>query len=130
MRAILAVIVGIAVSFSVILLMEQLGMKLFPYHPKVVPNDIVSARSALNNMPVPMLLIILLGHGLGMFLGGFVSNLIEPKSLNALLLIFLLVLLFTISTLAMYPHQLWFNIADISIVLIAALIAWRGLNWR
>jgi len=130
MRAILAVIVGIVVSFSVILLMEELGVRLFPSRMKINPNDLEAMRSMMNKVPVPALLIVILGHGLGMFLGAFVSNRIQPKSLNALLIIFLLVLLGTISNLAMIPHPLWFNIADIGAVLLAATIAWRGLNWK
>lgn len=130
MKSFLAVVLGIVVSFSIILLMERLGVTLFPSKMKVNPNDYEAVRSMMNRIPVPALLIVILGHGLGMFLGAFVSNRIQPKSLNSLLIIFLLVLLGTISNLAIIPHPLWFNFADIGIVLLAALIAWRGLSWR
>lgn len=130
MRTFLAAIVGIVVSFIIVFLVEMVGMNLFPIKQKVDPNNIQALRSMINNIPLPALITVIVGHGLGMFLGTYSAYKIQPKSMTPMLMIFLLMLIATISNLAMIPHPLWFMIADVSIVVLAVLLAWRTLNWR
>lgn len=130
MRTFFAAILGIIVSFIIVFLVEMIGMNLFPIKMKVDPNNIQALRSMINNIPLPALITIIIGHGLGMFLGAFTAFKIQPTSMTPMLMIFLLMLIATISNLAMIPHPMWFMITDVSIVVLAALIAWRTLNWK
>jgi hypothetical protein len=130
MRTFLASILGIAVSFIIVFLVEMISMNLFPIRMKIDPKNIEALRSMINNIPLPALITIIIGHGLGMFLGTFAANKVQPKSLTPMLMIFLLMLIATISNLAMIPHPIWFMIADVGIVILAALSAWKFLKWE
>lgn len=130
MRTFFAAVLGIVVSFIIVFLVEMIGMNLFPIKMKVDPKNIQALRSMINNIPLPALITVIIGHGLGMFLGAFAAFKIQPKSMTPMLMIFLLMLIATISNLAMIPHPMWFMITDVSIVVLAALIAWRTLNWK
>lgn len=130
MKTVIATIAGIVTSFLVIMLTEMIGMKLFPMKTKIDPNDIEALRNLIQNIPLPALVTIIIGHGLGMFLGTVVGHKVEPKSMVPFLIVFLFMLISTISNLAMIPHPMWFMVSDVLIVIVAALAAWKVLDWK
>lgn len=130
MKTFVATLIGLIVCFTIVFLTELLGMKLFPMKIKVGSNDVDTFKTIIDNIPLPALIVVIAGHGLAMFIGLFVSFQIQSKSYVAFLVIFLVMLMGTISNLAMIPHPIWFMIADIGIVLLATLIAWRSFDWK
>jgi hypothetical protein len=108
----------------------MIGMTLFPVQVKINPKNYNELKALIDNIPLPALITIILGHGISLFTGVFVSHKIQNKSTIPFLLVFLVMLMATISNLAMIPHPLWFKIADIGSVCIAGLISWRVLSWK
>ncbi len=129
MRTISAAVIGIITCFAVIFIFEMIGMKLFPVKVKINPKNYNELKALIDNIPLPALITIIVGHGISLFAGVFVSNKIQNKSTIPFLLVFLVMLMATISNLAMIPHQLWFMIADIGSVCLAGLISWRTFKW-
>ncbi|MEY3237953.1 MAG: hypothetical protein RI883_2054 [Bacteroidota bacterium] len=130
MRTISAAIIGIIICSIVIFIIEMIGMKLFPVQVKINPKNYNDLKALIDNIPLPALIIIIVGHGISLFVGVFVSHKIQNKSTIPFLLVFLVMLMVTISNLAMIPHPLWFMIADIGSVCLAGLISWRVLSWK
>ena len=130
MRTISSALIGIITCFVIIYAIEMIGMNLFPVKVKINPKNYNEFKALIDSIPLPALIIIIVGHGISLFAGVFVSNKIQNKSTIPFLLVFLVMLMATISNLAMIPHPIWFKIADIGIVCLAGLIAWRALSWK
>jgi|APGre2960657404_1045060.scaffolds.fasta_scaffold167965_2 uncharacterized protein YebE (UPF0316 family) len=130
MRTISAAVIGIIVCFITIYIIEMVAMNLFPVKVKINPKNYNELKALINSIPIPALIAIIVGHGISLFAGIFVSKKIQNKSAIPFLLVFLVMLMATISNLAMIPHPLWFKIADISSVCLAGLISWRVFNWK
>ena len=130
MRTISAAIIGIITCFVLIYIIEMIGMNLFPVKIKINPKNYNELKSLIDSIPLPALITLIVGHGISLFAGIFVAKKIQNKSAIPFLLVFLVMLMATISNLAMIPHPLWFKIADISSVCLAGLISWRVFNWK
>lgn len=130
MKTLLATIVGLIVSFIVVFAMEFLSMTLFPSPEKIDPTNVEALKTLIQHIPIAALLMILLGHGLALFLASYYAFKIQPNSLVPFLIIFIFMLIGTISNLAMIPHPMWFMVADVSTVVVSGLIAWRSFFWK
>ncbi len=129
MRTISSAIIGIITCFVLIYAIEMIGMNLFPVKVKINPKNYNEFKALIDSIPLPALIIIIVGHGVSLFAGIYVSKKIQNKSSIPFLLVFLVMLMATISNLAMIPHPIWFKIADIGIVILAGLISWRTFKW-
>ena len=124
MKSFLAAVLGIIASIIVVYLGEMLAMLIFPIKEKIDPTDIEAIREMIKYVPFPALITIIISHGLGMIIGAFVSFKIQQKSPMPVLVIFLFMLISTISNLAIIPHPLWFMISDVGAIILASIIGW------
>lgn len=130
MKTFLATAVGIIVSFSFVFAMEFLAMTLFPTRVKFERNNIEAMKTLIDHVPLAALILVIIGHGLGTLLGAYASYKVQPNSMVGFLVVFILMLMGTISNLAMIPHPMWFMIADVGIVVLAGMFAWRKFHWK
>ena len=124
MKSFFAAILGIISSILVVYLGEMLAMYLFPMKVKIDPKDIEAIREMIKYVPFPALITIIISHGLGMLIGAFVSFKIQQKSTMPILVIFLFMLISTISNFAIIPHPLWFMISDVGAIILVSIIGW------
>jgi hypothetical protein len=124
MKSFLAAVLGIIASIIVVYLGEMLAMLMFPVKVKIDPTDIEAIREMIKHVPFLALITIIISHGLGMLIGSFVSFKIQQKSPMPVLVIFLFMLISTISNLAIIPHPFWFMISDVATIVLASVIGW------
>ena len=124
MKSFLAAVLGIISSIIVVYLGEMLAMLMFPIKEKIDPTDIEAIREMIKHVPFLALITIIISHGLGMLIGSFVSFKIHQKSPMPVLVIFLFMLISTISNLAIIPHPLWFMISDVGTIVLASIFGW------
>lgn len=130
MKTFLSTIVGVLVSFAVVFGMELLAMTLFPSRIKFERNNIEALKTLIDHVPLAALILVIIGHGLGTYLGAYASYKIQPNSMVGYLVVMILMLIGTISNLAMIPHPMWFMVADVCVILIAGMVAWRKFHWK
>ncbi len=130
MRTISASILGIIICFVLIYIIEMIGMNLFPVKVKINPKNYNELKALIDSIPLPALITLIVGHGISLFAGIFVAKKIQKKSAIPFLLVFIIMLMATISNLAMIPHPIWFMIADIGTVCLTGILAWKVLNWK
>ena len=74
MRTISAAVIGIITCFAVIFIFEMIGMKLFAVKVKINPKNYNELKALIDNIPLPALITIIVGHGISLFAGVFVSK--------------------------------------------------------
>lgn len=129
-RTFLATAGGLATSFITVFLIESLSLIIFPNENHSKPKNMEEWELLMKSIPVGALLLIALAHGIGVLLGGFVANRIDRTSIIGFLVIFLLMFVSTTSNVLAFPHPLWFQITDISVVIVSGLITWKILKWN
>ena len=88
MRTISSAIIGIITCFVLIYAIEMIGMNLFPVKVKINPKNYNEFKALIDSIPLPALIIIIVGHGVSLFAGIYVSKKIQNKSSIPFLLVF------------------------------------------
>lgn len=126
LRKISAVFLGVVVAIATVMLIEWLGHQIYPPPPGVDFNDPEQVRKLTSNLPLGAFLMLLLGWLLGTFCGGLTACYVaREKPLVFASIIGTIMLVATITNLAMLPHPTWFSIAGIVVIGIGTLLASR-----
>ncbi|MEO9532240.1 MAG: hypothetical protein ABJG68_11025 [Crocinitomicaceae bacterium] len=129
MKKLWAILAGLSAAFCVVIVIEIISHKLYPLPENVDPNNYEQMAALLKKAPTGSLLIVALGHLLGMFVGVSISLRIL-KELSAAYIVGGLFMLLTLGNLFMLPHQTWFMVADIAAVLLGGLIPYMAFKKR
>ncbi len=121
LRDVLGAIVGIAVAVLTVTLFNWISHTVYP-----VPSDFdVTSTAALAehlaSAPPGALLIVLAGYFVATFDGAFIACWIgRAKPVIFALVVGVIMMVLTSTNLIMIPHPMWFNIAAVAGIIIAA----------
>ena len=124
-RKIFAVILGIIAGGVFNMALINVSNVVYPLPEGVDPNDFESFRAHVeaNGLPTGALLIVLMAHAGGSFVGGAAVGLIAMRPWYvAAAIIGVLWMCGGIAMLIMLPAPIWFAIADIVLYVPAALL--------
>lgn len=123
-RRIVAVLAGTVVAFIVVMLTDLLVGSMYPPPAGTDVRDPESMRTAIAAMPLPALLLMVVGWALAAGVGAFVAVRMTPeRRASAGHLVALLLLLATLVNLAMLPHPGWMWAAAL---LAVPVVGWVG----
>jgi hypothetical protein len=126
LRKISAVLLGLLVSFAIVMLVEWLGHQVYPPPPGLDFKNPVQVQQFTSNLPLGAFLFLLLGWFLGTLGGGLTAcSVARDKPLVFASVIGAVMLAATIANLAMIPHPTWFSIAAIVVIGVGTLLASR-----
>ncbi len=128
MKTFLATIAGLITGGVMIWALEALGHQLFPVPFKVDPNNLEDLKYLMLKVPIESLIATVVAHVVGVFTGMCVAFVIQKESLIPLYVIGGLFLMSTALNLTMIPHPTWFNVADLSGVLLTSLLFLRSVK--
>lgn len=121
LRDVLGAIVGIAVAVLTVMLFDWISHMVYPLPEDL---DITSTAAMADHMasaPTGALLLVLAGFFVATFDGTlFAAWIGRAKPVIFALVVGVLMLVATISNLIMIPHPMWFNIAAVAGIVIAA----------
>lgn len=121
LRNTIAVLAGIIIGMLTIASIEYLGQDLFPNPVSLVlDEDMYPYDKAYEMIPIPSMLMVLLGYLLGSFVAGFTSAFIGQRKSLALIAGFILLLGGLVYVL-LKPHPLWFIIISLALFIPFAL---------
>ncbi len=123
-RKFFALLAGVMAAITVVGLIEYLAHMM--YAPAVPPDrhDPEAMRAFVAAMPTGAFLMILLAYAAGTFLGGMITaRLARSRAWRFAGSIGALILLFALLNIMMVPHPLWFIVAVIVAVPLAASLA-------
>lgn len=124
LRDVLGAIVGITVAVLTVMLFEWISHSVFPVPPDLEVRDTAAMSEYIASVPLAALLLVLAGYFVATFDGTFIACWIgRAKPFIFALVVGVLMLVATISTLIMIPHPMWFNIASVAGIIIAAWMA-------
>ena len=121
MKPAIATIIGVVVAAVAIWVFEFLGHLIVPIGEKINVTSAEDLKLIMFKIPMKALIAVILAHGLGLFAGLFAAYKVEPTTKVPLFGVTGVILLFTVVNLVMIPHPLWFTIADIAIIILAAI---------
>jgi hypothetical protein len=128
-HTIIAVIAGVVVAFALGAAIEWLGHQMYPMPPGVDLSRPEQAQDYVRNLPVGALLIVLTSWVVATFCGGIVAAAIEKgRPRRAAAIVGVVVLAATIANLTLIAHPLWFSIAGVLSIVVAALAAGRAMS--
>lgn len=124
LRDVLGAIIGVAVAVLTVMLFEFISHTAFPVPPDLEMRDTAAMSEYISTVPVAAMLLVLAGYIVATFDGTFIAAWIgNAKPFIFGLLISVLMLVATVSTLIMIPHPMWFNIASVVGIIVAAWMA-------
>lgn len=119
-RRLLGVLAGLAVAMVTIVVVEMVGMQVYPLPEGVNPQDPASLAAAIPQMPLGAFLFVLLAWLLGASCGALVAGRVAREhGRRAGLTVGALVLVGALYNLYTIPHPVWFAI--LAVVGIAAV---------
>ena len=108
LRSIFGVIIGLFVAILIISLVDYLSHVLFPLPAGVNPTDADQLRAAVGQIPVTAFLLMILGWGVGSFLGAWLAGRIAGRNPLIHGLVVTVILMITgIANMIMLPHPIW-----------------------
>lgn len=127
-RTVVGAIAGVLTACVIILIMEQLTLKLYPMPEGMDPTDIEAHREYARVAPAGALGFVLLGYALAAVAGGLVAALICHRR-RAVLVVSGLLVVASVANLSTIPHPLWFwaaNLVGVALLpLVGAMLAPR-----
>jgi len=131
LRRIIAVLVGTAVAFTVVMLVDLLVGSMHPVPEGTDVRDAESMAAVIAGMPVSALVVMVAGWALAAAIGAFVAVRLTPeRRASAGHLVALLFLLATLANLAMLPHPGWMWAAALVALPLAGWLGARtGTGW-
>jgi len=107
-------LVALVVFFSCVMLGDLASSTLFPAPVGLDFSNMESLRVYMEQLPLSCFLVMMLGHGIGAFLAGFIvarfthDKLGRPGSAATALIVGGMITLGGVMNLAMIPHPTWF----------------------
>jgi len=124
LRGILGVIGAVVAGTVVILLVEILGHRCYPFPPGVDPHNHESLQAYMKTAPLGAWLFVLAAYAGGSFVAGALASLIGKRPWAALAAGGVLMALGLVNVLTL-PHPAWFWVASLFIFLPAAGLGGR-----
>lgn len=125
-RTVLGVLAGLATMFVVIMLVELLGAQVFPPPDGVDMRDPQVLASAMAQMPLGALAMVVVAWVLGAFAGGWVAarvSVAHPRAAAAI--VALAVVAGVVLMVLSFPHPLWMTVLGLVLPVPAALAGAR-----
>lgn len=131
LRTTLALLAGIAVTFFTISAVEQVGHLIFPLPPAADLQDSTAVAAYMKQLPVPALLLVLLGWMLGILTGMTAASLLggRPRGRFALTCGGL-VTLGAAANFYLLPHPQWLVWLSLILLPLVTFAGWRALRAR
>jgi hypothetical protein len=104
---ILALIAGILAGGMVVVTVEALGHRVYPFPADLDLNDPKALGEYIAQLPAGAFLFVLLAYALGALAGSMVASLIGGRTPG--IIVGALLCLFGFLNLAMIPHPIWFG---------------------
>jgi hypothetical protein len=121
-RSVLSVLAGVVVAVALIAAVQYVNALVY-WPAGVDPNDEAKLKEVIAGLPVPAFLVVLVGYVLGAFCGAGVAAYLAGRAPFVHGgVIGVLLLGASVSNLRSIPHPMWFVIANLTIVLPAALL--------
>jgi hypothetical protein len=121
MRNIFALITGLIAVSIVIAVIESISLRIYPPKYNYEFRNKEALRQLMKNTPKGALILKLLAHAAGTFVGGLITFITATKKkTETAIFIGFIVLLMGITNLYMIPHPYWFIIADVVIYIPSA----------
>lgn len=124
LRDVGAVILGLVVSFGVIMGIQMIGHAIWPPPEGLNRNDMDALQTYVSQLPFLALLAPIASYFFGALAGPFVASKIgmaQPKAFAAI--IGLILLAATVANLIQIPHPVWFSVLAVAAVFIGAWLA-------
>ncbi len=121
-RGILGIVAGVVAGGAVILLVEGLGMRVYPPPAGLDLKNPESIRTFMKNAPVGALLFVLAAHAAGGLAGGSLAALAGRALWPGIATGAILMVLALLNLLAV-PHPAWFWAASL---VLPVPLAWAG----
>ena len=125
-RTVLGVVAGLATMFVVIMLVELLGAQLFPPPEGIDMRDPEGLASAMAQMPLGALALVVVAWVLGAFAGGWVAakvSVAHPRA--AAVTVALAVVAGVVMMVLSFPHPLWMTVLGLALPVPVALAGAR-----
>lgn len=124
LRDVVGAVVGIAVAMATVWLLEMAGHYVYPPPAELDVRNTEAMMDYVASLPIGALLFVLLAYVIGTFDGVFIGAWIgRAKPVVFALVVSVLMLVATITNLIMIPHPLWFSIASVAGIIVAAWLA-------
>jgi hypothetical protein len=125
-RSTLAVLLGLLVALATMLLLEYLGMSLFPLPPGIDLDSEADLAHLVESAGVGKQLWILMGWTLAAFAGGWVAaRTTRRHHIGAALWVGGLIVAGVLLNVALLPHPAWMTVLGVLLPLPAAWLAAR-----
>lgn len=124
MRTAIGLIVGIVAGFLTVYLLEMIGHAIYPPPPGIDMTDMDALRDVMATMPAGALGLVLLAWVLATLIGGTLAGWIARTRQTLLAgVVGALILAGAIANMVLLPHPVWFSIAAVVLIPLAAWIA-------
>lgn len=131
LRTTLALLVGIAVTFLTISAVEQLNHLLYPLPAGLDWQDSSAVAAHLRALPVPALLLVLVGWSLGILTGMSVATAIAGRPRGRFALACgSLVTVGAVANFYLLPHPQWLVWLSLFVLPLLTVLGWRLLRLR
>lgn len=125
-RTVVAVLLGLVVALATMLLIEYLGMSLFPLPPGIDLDSEDDLARLVASSTTGKKLWVLMGWTLAAFAGGWVASRISRRHRSgAALAVGALIVAGVLLNAAMLPHPAWMTVAGVLLPLPVAWLAAR-----
>lgn len=126
-RNIGAVLVGLIAATVVLMLLETLGHKLYPFPEGIDPKDKAQFIAHFQTLPIGALLYVLVVQAVASLAGGYVTGRIAAPNGNLRLAYILggILTFFGIINLYTIPHPMWYAVCNI---LVYIPFVWIGFH--
>ena len=119
LKNILSVIIGVVGGSMTVFAIQRFSSFLHPLPPDLDFFDPIAFKEFIASLPMTALLLVILSHVLGAFLGSFfTARLAKSQKFNLGLLTTFILFIATISNFSMIPHPMWMMVVDLLGVLI------------
>ncbi len=126
LRKIFGGLAGIIAAFAVIMIVQTIGHQVIPPPSGMDPTNPDSIREAMDSLPIGSFLFVLLSYYGGAFTGSFVATWLGgARPLTSTIVVGGLVFAATVANLVMIPHPLWFSVAALVGIPVAAFLGAR-----
>jgi len=125
-RNVLAMLAGVIVAMVLMVLLQSVAHRVYPPPPGLDFTDPAVRESIMIKAPVGALLIVLASYFVGTLVGAWVAaRLSADAPLRQGYLIGALLVVASVMNLRAIPHPLWFIVANIAVVIVAAYVGAR-----
>jgi hypothetical protein len=102
-----AVLAGLIAGTGVVFINETISARIFPLPPGTKMSDLISARAAMESMPVGAYLLVLFGWLVGLFVAVTVTSRIATESRGPGWTTGGILLCSTLMNMYFLPHPIW-----------------------